>query len=107
VRKVFLFNIPIVEWCYVLSEQARIAQLQEQMNKIKAALKRQSPFIVFLTHILGGMALGFGSYYGQPWMTVGLGIFCFCTTISTHSALIIKEEYNELQEQMDKISSSN
>jgi len=51
-----------------MSEQAKIANLQEQMNKVKRTLK-QLPFIVYVTIILSGSCLVAGGYFGHPWLT--------------------------------------
>ena len=75
------------------------------MDKVKRTLDQQTPFIVFVTHVLGGISLGVGAYFGQPWLVVGMTIFGVCTSFSMISARNAKEQYNELLEQLKKVAS--
>ena len=90
-----------------MSEQARTAHLQEQMNKVKRTINLQNPAIVFVAHVLGGISLAAGGYFGQPWLLVGLTIFCVCTSFSMFSARNAKEQYNELLEQLKGLALPN
>jgi hypothetical protein len=81
--------------------------MQEQMNKVKRTLNQATPFIVFLTQILGGISLAVGSYFGQPWLLVGLTIFCTCTGFTVFTARNVKEQYNKLLEQMKGLVSNH
>lgn len=81
-----------------MSEMARVAHLQEQMNKVKRTLN-QIPYIVYVTMVLSGLCLAAGSYYGQPWFLGGLTIGGFCMSMGVWSTLMAKDQYNKLLEQ--------
>lgn len=82
-----------------MSEMARAAYLQEQMNKLKRTMN-QLPLIVYVTTVVGGLCLAACSYFGFPWIMWGLILFGFCMTVSVSSARQAKKQYNELLEQM-------
>jgi len=64
----------------------------------------QLPYIVFVTSILGGIALAAGSHYGQPWLPAGTAIGSFCIVLSLISVRYTKEQYNDLLEQLKGIA---
>jgi Ca2+/Na+ antiporter len=84
-----------------MSEEAKSPHLQEQMNRVKRSLN-QNPFIVFVTCIIGGISLAVGGYFGQPWLIVGVVVFCTCTSFSMFSARNAKEQYRKLIEQLNR-----
>jgi hypothetical protein len=83
-----------------VSEQARIAYLQEQMNEVKRTID-QNPFIVFVTMLLGGICFVAAShFYGLTGLTVGLVMFTVFMNLRVYSARKAKDQYNKLLEQL-------
>ncbi len=83
-----------------MSKETNVSNLQEQMNKVKQTLD-QNPMIVFVTSIVGGISLAFGSFFWQPWYLLGSTIFVTCTTFSMWYARNAKNQYNELLKQLN------
>ena len=89
-----------------MSEQVGISHLEEQMNKVKRTMN-QLPYALLVTIILGGISLAAGSYFGPPWLIVGISIGSFCTALSVFLVRYAKEQYNELFEQLKELASLN
>jgi hypothetical protein len=85
-----------------VSEQARVAHLQEQMNKVKRTMN-QLPFLVYVTMLISGICLAAGSYFGQPWFWLFV-VAGFCMAMGMLLTRIAKDQYNELVEQLKVVT---
>jgi len=86
-----------------MSEQARAAYLQEQMNKLKRKMN-QLPLIVYVAMVLSGSCLVAGGYFGHPWLIWTLLIWGLFMSWGVSSARQAKKQYNELLEQMKGVT---
>lgn len=86
--------------------EEKVPNLQEQIRTVNQILDK-SPFIAYVTSVVGIISFGLAAHFGAPGELVWLAGFTIafsCTGFGGFWAINAKREYNKLVEQLNSKS---